>query len=91
MAGGMNAGHGRPLHERVGPGAQQPAASAAPAPQPDSSQQAQPEAPPGTGCWIRPDHPTTPGVILGWQHHDDGQWYALVSAWLPRSSLEPRS
>jgi hypothetical protein len=31
-----------------------------------------------------------PGVVLAWQNVE-GQWHALVSAWIPRTSLEPRT
>ena len=81
MAGGMRPGPGRPLQDRTGPLTPVPdPAPATPAVGP----------PPGTPCWIDAPPPHTPGVVLGWQQADDGQWHALVSAWLPKTSITPR-
>ena len=81
MAGGMRPGSGVPLRDRAGP------TTASPPPGPIG---AGVEPPPGTACWITLGHARTPGVILGWQNVD-GQWHALVSAWIPRTALEPRA
>jgi hypothetical protein len=71
---------GVPLADRAGPVTPDPAA----APAPDGV-----EPPPGTACWITCGDKRVPGIVLGWQQVD-GQWHALVSAWIPRTALEPR-
>ena len=81
MAGGMRSGSGVPLRDRVGP--------VNPGPTPVSDV-AGVEPPPGTACWITHVDTRTPGVVMGWQCVE-GQWHALVSAWIPRSELEPRT
>jgi hypothetical protein len=72
---------GVPLADRAGPVTPSPAA----VPPVDGV-----EPPPGTACWITHGHTRLPGVVLGWQCVE-GQWHALVSAWIPRSELEPRT
>jgi hypothetical protein len=77
MAAGTRTGSGVPLRDRNGPTTAEP-------PPPTGV-----EPPPGTACWITTVPTRTAGVILGWQQVD-GQWHALVSAWIPRTALEPR-
>lgn len=85
MAGGMRSRPGVPLRERAGP-----TTGAPPGPGPGEGVGTGVEPPPGTACWVIHVPPGTAGVILGWQHID-GQWHALVSAWIPRSAVEPRT
>ena len=78
---------GIPLRDRSGPVSP---VVAPPAADPAAGATGGPAAPAGTGCWIDSEHPPIPGVVLDWRQHTDGQWYALVTAWLPRSALTPR-
>lgn len=77
----MRTGSGLPLRDRSGP--------VNPAPDP-AREMVGVEPPPGTACWVTCGDTRIPGVVLGWQNVD-GQWHALVSAWIPRTALEPRT
>jgi hypothetical protein len=79
----MRSRPGVPLRERAGPTTGTP-------PDPGPGEGTGVEPPPGTACWVTHVPPGTAGVFLGWQQID-GQWHALVSAWVPRGAVEPRT
>lgn len=78
---------GKPLHSRP---VFDPAAQKNDQTPPTANSSQGPLPPPGTNCWIHPGHPTLPGIVLDWRQHTDGQWYALVSGWLPLSAVSRR-
>lgn len=50
------------------------------------------DPPPATPCWLAlRQGGDVGGTVLGWQQHpDDGSWWALVAAWVPREAVRRR-
>jgi hypothetical protein len=83
----MGQGAKRPLSERRGP-------ATTPTPENAPNEHGTGSAiplPPGTHCWLNLNNDTrVGGVVLGWQQQPNGEWWALVSAWVPQDHVRRR-
>jgi hypothetical protein len=44
----------------------------------------------GRPCWLLVESGRAPGSVLAWRRAGNGEWEALVLAWLPRGDVAER-